>query len=241
MDVKDHYENHLSNFYSWMAGDFVQNSDAFQEFLMANNILPKGSKVAIDLGAGHGIQSVALGRLGFEVWALDFNEKLLKELKINARGLPVKTLLNDIKNIIEYKDLNPELILCCGDTLTHLDSLSAVNNLIRDCSQMLRENGKLILTYRDYSHELKGEQRFIPVKSDEARILTCVLEYEVDRVRVTDLLYENISGQWEQKVSSYFKVRIRPDDVAKMIRETGMEILMNVPVNRFQTVIAQKK
>jgi 2-polyprenyl-3-methyl-5-hydroxy-6-metoxy-1,4-benzoquinol methylase len=45
-------------------------------------VSPSGaSKVALDLGAGSGIQLVALRILGFEVYAVDMNEELLNEFK----------------------------------------------------------------------------------------------------------------------------------------------------------------
>ncbi|MCK5371084.1 MAG: hypothetical protein KAQ62_21135, partial [Cyclobacteriaceae bacterium] len=48
--VKEHYDKHLANFYSWMVGDFDQKRSDFQDFLENNNIYPTKSKVAIDLG-----------------------------------------------------------------------------------------------------------------------------------------------------------------------------------------------
>ena len=41
----------------------------------------------------------------------------------------------------------------------------------------LARHGHLILTFRNYSLALTGNQRFIPVKSDENRILTCVIDW----------------------------------------------------------------
>ena len=76
MSAKEHYDKHLGDFYSWMVGDFNENQQAYQQFLTLNNIKPKTSKLAIDLGAGHGIQSVALAKMGFKVMAIDFNAQL---------------------------------------------------------------------------------------------------------------------------------------------------------------------
>ena len=103
MTVKEHYDKHLANFYSWMVGDFDQQRSDFQDFLESNNIYPSKSKVAIDLGAGHGIQSIALKNMGFEVTAIDFNEQLLNELKSYPDGHSIKTINNDIRNIKDYK------------------------------------------------------------------------------------------------------------------------------------------
>lgn len=97
------------------------------------------------------------------------------------------------------------------------------------------------MTFRDYSTELEDTNRFIPVKSDSERILTCILEYYPDRIRVNDLLYEFENGQWVQKVSSYYKTRISQELVVSYLKRTGFGILMNKKDNRMITIIGQKK
>ncbi|NHF61620.1 class I SAM-dependent methyltransferase [Flavobacteriaceae bacterium TP-CH-4] len=240
MRVKEHYEKHLADFYSWMLGDLEPKSTEFQNLLSSNGVEPKTTKNAIDLGAGNGIQSIALKRLGFEVVAVDFNEQLLKELKANPNAKGVKTKLLDITQVRELESLKPELIICCGDTITHLDSKERIEKLISDCTKILTDNGHLILTFRNYTSELSDQQRFIPVKSTNDRILTCILEYEPEKVKVTDLLYEKSNGQWNQKVSSYQKVRIEPKEVVQILEENGMSIKLNQPINRMETIIANK-
>lgn len=241
MTAKEHYDNHLASFYSWMAGDFDQQSTAFERFLQEHNITPNSTEVAVDLGAGHGIQSIALKKAGFDVTAVDFNDQLLKELKSHPDGKAIRTIETDIRHIREFEALQAELIVCCGDTITHLESKSEVEKLIRDCCEMLVPLGKLILSFRDYSVKLSDQQRFIPVKSDDSRILTCILEYEPEKVRVTDLLYEKTDSGWTQKVSTYNKLRITPGEMENMLINSGMELTFSQPVNRMYTLVAQKR
>jgi hypothetical protein len=241
MTVKEHYDKHLGNFYSWMAGDFEVKQKEFQQFLIDHELLPTCSKVAIDLGAGHGIQSVALALVGFTVKAIDFNKQLLDELKNNSKGLDIDVIEDDIKAIKQYAESEPELIICWGDTLTHLDSKKEVEEFVIDICQTLIVGGKLVVSFRDYSNELMGDDRFIPVKSDDDRILTCFLEYGKEYVKVTDLLYEKTETGWQQKVSSYNKVRILPDEVVQLLKINEMNILFNQPINRMTTIIAAKQ
>ena len=88
MNAKEHYDNHLGHFYSWMIGDFNEKKNEFLDFCMAHKIKPTESKIAIDLGAGNGIQSVPLAELGFKVTAVDFIKLCLMNLiqeKMNYR------------------------------------------------------------------------------------------------------------------------------------------------------------
>jgi len=240
MNVKDHYDNHLANFYSWMAGDLTAKRVEFRNFLLSQSILPRLSRMAIDLGAGHGIQSLAMGEMGFEVKAIDFSQDLLDELAASAGDAPIEIIKDDIRNIKDYQALQAELIVCGGDTLTHLTSKGEIQSLLTECYETLIPKGKLVLSFRDYSQALEAEKRFIPVKSDEDRILTCFLEYGPEKVKVTDLLHERVGEKWEQKVSSYEKVRLSAAEVIAWLKETGFQLLFHEVINRMPHIIATK-
>jgi SAM-dependent methyltransferase len=240
MTAKEHYDNHLGDFYSWMIGDFGAKQKEFQQFLENNKIFPKSTKTAIDLGAGNGIQSVSLAKLGFRVKAVDFNKQLLAELATNRGDLPVEIVEGDIRAVRKYAGEKPESIVCWGDTLTHLESLGEIEKLIADCTMILADGGKLILSFRDYSAALAGDARFIPVMADDERILTCCLDYETERVRVTDLVHYKTGNCWTQKVSSYYKVRVSPSQIEAIVAENGLKIVFREPVSRQHTIMAEK-
>lgn len=241
MDVKEHYDEHLADFYSWMAGNFEQKQQEQQDYFLHRDIVPFATGTAIDLGAGHGLQSVSLAKLGFNVLAIDFSKQLLDELQQNSKGLPIESIFGDIRSVKNYAARQPELIICAGDTLTHLSSIQEIEQLIKDCSVMLTYQGKLFFSFRDYTHALSGDDRFIPVKNDENRILTCCLDYTEDKVQVTDLLYTRQGGSWQQRVSSYNKVRVNPDQITQIVESSGLKILFTDTVNRMVTIIAQKR
>ena len=120
------------------------------------------------------------------------------------------------------------MIVCLGDTLTYLPSLEAVAALIRDIAAALAPGGRCLLGFRDYvSRELVGEQRFIPVRSDDTRILTCFLEYHPEHVLVHDLLHECSAKGWSQRVSSYRKLRLDPDWVVGRLMSAGFSFERN--------------
>ena len=240
MRVKEHYDNHLGYFYSWMIGDFNEKKNEFLDLCKNQNLYPFDSKIAIDLGAGNGIQSIALAELGFNVIAIDFNQQLLSELDSRKKDLQIVAINSDLRNIIDYGDKNAELIICYGDTIAHLESINEISKLISDINISLVPKGKFILSFRDYSMELTDTKRFIPVKSDSDRILTCFIEYFNKVVRVTDILYEKEDNDWQQKISSYEKVRISKNMILEMLIEKNFDILMDDTINSMITIIGGK-
>ena len=237
--AKDHYDNHFAEFYSWMCGNFAANVKENEAFFKDNHILPFSNKTAIDLGSGHGIHSCALNNLGFKVIAVDFSKKLLDELKQNSAG-KVEVIEADITDFKAYSSLKPELIVCMGDTLTHLPMLDDVLNLIKNSVNIIPGNGKIVLSFRNYNNELTGDSRFIPVKSDENRILTCFLEYEKNYVNVNDIFYERKNDKWLMKVSSHRKLRLSPEYVINELTSNGCSINKSEAQSGMVYIIAQK-
>jgi SAM-dependent methyltransferase len=224
MNIKEHYENHLSDYYSWMFGKFDAKINESHRFFQHHNIKPISSKIAIDLGAGCGFQSIPLAKTGFEVKAIDFSRKLLNELKSNSNNLNIEAIENNILNYDAYSSYKPELIVCMGDTITHLDSLKSVQELIQNSYKILLKNGKLVLTFRDLTSELKEDDRFIPVNSDSKRIFTCFLEYYPTYIKVFDIVYEKEKERWIQKISSYKKLIISQAVIKKYFENAGFKI-----------------
>jgi hypothetical protein len=127
-----------------------------------------------------------------------------------------------------------------GDTLTHLDSLENVHGLLKNIYQALESDGRLVLTFRDLTFELKDLDRFIPVRSESDLIFTCFLEYEKDHVKVHDIIYEKIKDHWQLKKGVYRKLCIPPDWTKEWLLKVGFEVETFENQNGMVTVIARK-
>jgi len=221
--VADHYAQLLAPVYAWMSGSAEAAIDAGSAELGELNLqLPKGALV-VDLGAGFGMHAVPLARAGARVLAIDTSAELLRELDRLASGLGVETVADDLLSFRAHLKEKAAAVLCMGDTLTHLPEHTHVDFLVQEVHEALAPGGQFVLTFRDFSEPLQGVARFIPVRSDERRILTCFLEYEEDTVVVHDILHERGGDAWETKVSSYRKLRIAPDRVIASLETAGFE------------------
>ena len=240
MSVKDHYDNLLADHYSWMLGGLDENVARYTEFFKTHLITPLGSGLAVDLGAGSGFQSIPLAQSGFNVTAIDFSEKLVEELRRNSKEFAIAIKRGDLTRFTEELHDKVELIVCMGDTLTHLKSIEDVTRLFRDVHSVLETEGRFVLSFRDMSAELTGLDRFFPVRMDPDRLFTCFLEYDQDHVRVHDLIHARTENTWELKKSVYIKLRLSKDWVEDRLSGVGFKIVYSDLLNGMVTLIIIK-
>ncbi len=233
--VANHYETLLAPIYLWMAGGpdeaFAAGTADISEFLHV-------SGTAVDLGAGFGMHSVPLARAGYKVLAIDTSAYLLEQLRQHSLGMPVKAVQADLRDFARQTCGPVDLILCMGDTLTHLDSTAEVALLLRAVAASLCPGGQFMATFRDYRALPAGERRFIPVRSDEHRIHTCFLEELAECVIVHDIVHEFRDNSWSQKVSSYRKLRLAPEAVVQAAERAGLVCVKRPGPRGMLTIVA---
>lgn len=242
--VKEHYDSHLAPLYTWMRGGAAEPRRQFTALLRELSLRPtRADATALDLGAGSGFQSLPLAAAGYTVTAIDLSELLCAELAREAAAelLPVHVVRGDMCDLARHAPSPaPEVIVCMGDTLTHLATLDQVARLIADSAAALAPGGHLILSFRDYTTARLGADRFIPVRSDAERIFTCFLEYGPTHVTVHDIVHTRIGETWTQTVSVFEKVRLAPASVRAQLLAAGLALVRDDYAGGLATFIARK-
>jgi SAM-dependent methyltransferase len=230
--VNEHYERLLSQHYTWMFGVSFEDRVTEQKSFLSRTLAPLDytpeAATAVDLGCGPGFQTIALAQLGFSsVIAVDTSSELLDELRSHVGSLPVRTEKADLRNLPAIVPSGrATVIVCMGDTLTHLPETSDVSALFRGAFERLRRGGMFVITYRDLTTELHGTDRFIPVRSDDNKIMTCFLEFEnPGSVVVHDLVHMRQGAGWSLNKSSYRKLRLGITWIREELSRAGFDIL----------------
>jgi SAM-dependent methyltransferase len=223
--VRDHYDTVLAEHYSRMFGDFeakVAEQRALLERLGVT--VGQDAATAVDLGCGSGFQSVALARLGFRVLAIDFSQRLLAELRERARDLPVEAIAGDIRDVARLVQTAVGLVVCMGDTLSHLESEADLERVFDGVAARLAVGGRLVLAFRDLSTELGDLDRVIPLHASDTLVMTCFLEYEPGTVKVHDLIWARQPDGWHFRKGVYRKLRLAPEAVTTRLERAGFAV-----------------
>jgi SAM-dependent methyltransferase len=222
--VRDHYDQVLSAHYTRMFGDFEAKVGEQHAWLARLGIGGQPGALAVDLGCGSGFQSVALARLGFRVLAVDLSEPLLAELRERTLGLRVEAVAGDLRDLATLAPPAVDLVVCMGDTLSHLERAADLDRLFQGAVARLRPGGRFVLTFRDLSGELREIDRAIPVAASDDLVITCFLEYEPETVKVHDLIWFRHGDGWTFRKGMYRKLRLAAADVAARLEAAGFSV-----------------
>jgi len=236
--VTTHYDALLAARYTWMMGGLDGCLSGAGALLDAVGLTDEGSGAVLDLGAGAGYHARVLASRGFAVTAVDTSDTLLKELGEVCAGLPVKTLQADLLDEAKFAALAPfVLILCVGDTLTHLSSMKDVDKLIRMAARLLAPGGALLLQFREQPKDLSPQDSIIKMRAERDRIMQCVLHFEQERVWVTDVVHEWNGQAWLTTKSTYPKLRIPIDVVLEIATTAGLNVRFNETLTRQRVLV----
>jgi SAM-dependent methyltransferase/NTP pyrophosphatase (non-canonical NTP hydrolase) len=221
--VREHYEKLLAARYEWMVGGAVAaEAEATKLFSKMGLTRRLGGK-ALDLGCGLGFHAKVLAGLGFQVRALDLSPRMVAQTARTCEGLTVEAVEGDFGNHEAIRGAGPyEVIVCAGDTLSHLSGEDKVTELLATAARALEPGGTLVLSFRDLSRELVATDRIFTPRSSPERIMTVFLEYERDHVWVNDVFQELETEGWKTIKSRYRKLRLATERVVELLRTVGL-------------------
>jgi SAM-dependent methyltransferase len=236
--VTSHYDALLASRYTWMMGGLDGCLSSARALLDAVGLTDEGSGAVLDLGAGAGYHARTLASRGFSVVAVDTSDELLRELREVCAGMAVTTIQSDLLEEATYAEQGPyALVLCVGDTLTHLPSVKEVDQLIRMAARLLMPGGALLLQFREQPRDLAPQESVITMRSERDRIMQCVLHFEPQRVWVTDIVHEWNGQAWLTTKSTYPKLRLSTEELLEIATSAGLNIRFNDILTRQRVLV----
>ncbi|MFJ3670588.1 class I SAM-dependent methyltransferase [Streptomyces sp. NPDC090106] len=118
--------------------------------------LGPGPRRVLDCSCGIGTQAIGLARRGHRVVGSDLSPVAAARASAEAaaRGLALPTVAADMRRL-PFAASTFDAVVCADNSLPHLLDAADVVTALRDMRRVLRDDGLLLLTLRDYD-ELRG-------------------------------------------------------------------------------------
>lgn len=222
-NAKSTHDPFLAPLFTWFHGDFdvlVEAEKAYLAKVLKNS---KPGAKALDLGAGHGVHTAALLRLGYQVEAVDTSAPMLEALKTRKGHATIRTAAKDMRT---YRPLAPvETCVCMGDALAHIGSHEELVAFAKHIHTILRPGAQFVTSFRDHTKEAKHTGRGVMVREEENRLFDCFMFFGSTHIEVIDAIHEKTALGWTLRTNSYRKLRLAADDVLKTFKENGFSLV----------------
>ncbi len=142
---------------------------------------PYRSKIILDIGCGTGDLAVALGEIDFHVTGIDYDTEMLRKAE-QKRKDSVDFKHMDMREIGKaFPPASFDAILCFGNTLVHLNSISEVDAFCRQVRTVVKNGGKFLLQILNYDHILDHHIDRLPLIENDIVRFERAYEYDDSR------------------------------------------------------------
>lgn len=130
---------------------------------------PMNGKI-LDVAAGTGNHALALQKSGYEVWAVEYDEKMLQRLEEKQSDCQeqVQARLGDMRAIESYYPADFfDTVYCIGNSLVHLPSVEDMEVFLKSAEKLLKKGGTLIIQIINYNRILDQDLKGLPTIRNE--------------------------------------------------------------------------
>jgi len=152
---------------------------------------PKKGRI-LDVAAGTGNHAIALCEAGYSLWAVEYDEKMLRELEAKQENNPqkVEARQGDMKKIHQYyREDFFDTIYCIGNSLVHLSTVEEIETFLKGAQLLLKKEGNLIIQIINYDRILDQDIKGLPtIENNENPGLRAEFVRNYDRIPGSNLL-----------------------------------------------------
>ncbi len=191
---------------------------------------PRIGKI-LDVAAGTGNHAIALQKAGHPVWAVEYDQKMLRELEEKQRlsPQPVNARQGDMKKIRDYyPEAFFDTIYCIGNSLVHLSTIEEIEDFLKGAHLLLDKEGVLIIQIINYDRILDQNIHGLPtIRNEQDPTVKAEFVRNYKKIQGSDLLDFHtrltIEKSGEKKVFENHTplLPIRHQELMELMEKTG--------------------
>ncbi|MFX1341318.1 MAG: class I SAM-dependent methyltransferase [Promethearchaeota archaeon] len=207
-----------------------------REIPFLSKIIRNNSNARIlDLACGSGRHAVALAAQGHEVTGLDLSPQMIEAAKHHAKekGVVAQFFLADMRQMTALLECPFDLIICLGNSLALLPTLTDVQHTLTDIHQLLIDGGLFVSQTLNFEEIRQTGFRFFPLKSGQTKDGKEVVFARFFEPEKTDesrlLVFLSITrteSGWQPTLSSQQVLQLSKPIIQSALHEAGFKHLV---------------
>ena len=196
------------------------------------------AKKVLDCACGSGIQSIGLAEKGYDIYASDISNTLLKitQEKAKNKNLKIVTKNVDFKNL-EYWKEKFDATICCGNSLPLVSSLDEVKTVLQNMKMVTKHKGIVIIGLHNYNRLKNENQLFLLRKNTENELIFDVRDFSGEKIIINYFFVNKKMLNTETEVFQKSYLYLHPDKIVELMQKVGysnIRLLGTEGVNKFQ-------
>jgi len=238
MDNKDFYNNLAATY-----DEMISFSSALEKRRTAlKELLKPGTKSAVDLGCGTGLDSIALSQLGLKVTAFDPSLEMLKKAEANSVRATAKiNFFNHFIHEIPKSHTGKfDIVISSGNTFANIPQ-NLFDVSIQKCFDLLNEKGMLIVQILNYEKILKKKNRILNINEGDDEFFVRFYDFEKDKLFFNILAFNKYHTQGNITITTELFPYIKNDFEQSLAKAgfTKSEFSSNLSGNKFDPESSQ--
>lgn len=207
-----------------------QNRLQFEMPFILEHLQRIHATTVLDAATGTGMHAIALAREGYQSAGADNSQGMIEKARLNTASMGMEVRFEQAGFTTLYRvfgERSFEAVLCLGNSLPHILSLSELDETLRDFATCLRPGGLLLVQNRNFDFVMRNQARWMEPQSHTEVgtewIFQRFYDFDPDGLLTFNMItLKRLAGSnWTQKVVSS---RLRPllrDELVSALTNTG--------------------
>lgn len=216
------------NFYESIAPwyDFIFPASPLQTQFVKMKLEGLEGKELVDVGCGTGNLTIQLAAGGANITGMDLDAQMLDVAREKSKNLSnIHFLQSDMLKLTDhFTPASLDGIVCFGNTLVHLLKPGEVRKFFRQCHELLKPSGAILLQMINYDNVLDNDLQGLPsIDNDQIRFdREYQLREQDELINFKTLLTVKESGKAVK--NSVVLQPLRRELLKQILEDTGLEI-----------------
>lgn len=184
-------------------------------------------KTVLDIACGTGGYSLELCRQGYDVTAVDRDDRMIGQLEEKARqdGVSLKHLHCDMLDLDKKLSEKYDMAFCIGNSIVHLENILQIKEFLTGAKKLLDNDGSLVLQIINFDRILLRDIKSLPIIENKDTGLSFERYYDYDKQKNTIYFKTRLNAEHKTFNNVIPLYPLRQDELLDAVAEAGFKKL----------------